>query len=143
MTPFEIAPCDLHLAIAANNPQGVAANLANKGIPGLSEQSGAPALVAAAYKLEKEGFFEQFVADLTYVFNVPFNPDGEQAEFLEQIMTNSVAPMVFANAISHEPEPHTLVSEKEYEKEKQMKFLYFILTCVLGGILALKIIFRK
>lgn len=143
MTSFEIAPYSLHLAIAANNPQGVAANLASKGLTGLSEQSGAPALVSAAYQLEKEGHFEQFVADLTTIFNVPFNPDGEQSELLAQVMTNSLAPLVFTNAITNEPQPHTLVTTEEYEAIKKQQFFWYVLALVFGGILLLKIIFRR
>jgi hypothetical protein len=142
MTSFEINPYDLHLAIAANNPQGVAANLASKGVPGLSENSDAPTLVAAAYKLEKEGFFEQFVADLSHIFNVQFDPNGEQSDFLASVMTNSVAPMVLANALTHEPNAHILISQEQHEQEKKESFFWFILACVFGGVLLLKIIFK-
>ncbi len=143
MTSFEINPNRLHLAIAANNPQGVAANLASKGVEGVSAQSAASDLVSAAYKLEKEGFFEQFVADLTTVFNVPFDPDGEQSELLAQVFSNSLAPLVMSNAMAHEPRPHILVAAENYELLEKRASFWFVAALVLGGILLLKIIFRR
>ena len=123
-----ILPPELHRAIIKNNPDAIVANLQGFGV---SASADAPTeqILSAIYALEaKTNDFSEYVNIVRAIFDVPINPEGEDAATLQHFAGNNLGAMVVCNALSYPSEEHKLVTEKEYKSLRFWAFLGVILT---------------